>query len=101
MDNNANMPILFPYVPSEFWAQIRQIVHEEVVKMQEIEVNESDLLVTPGLTKKPMFKITEMRKIFHVSRTTVYEWVKCGKLRPVKIRSRVYFLGSDIQKLLQ
>ena len=99
-NNNAKMPMLLPYEPSEFWAQMRQIVHEEVVKIQETKLPESDLMVTPGLTQKPLYKIAEMCKIFNVSRTTVYEWVKYGKLRPVKIRSRVYFLGSDIQKLL-
>jgi excisionase family DNA binding protein len=100
MNNQSAVPILFPYEPDEFWAQMRQIVHEEVVKMQKTKPQESNLMVTPGLTQKPLYKIAEICKLFHVSRTTVYEWVKHGKLRRVKIRSRVYFLGDEIKQLL-
>ena len=31
---------------------------------------------------------------------TIYDWIKHGKLKRVKIRSRVYFLGSDIRQLM-
>jgi hypothetical protein len=44
---------------------------------------------------------SEIRQLFKVSRTTVHDWVKYGKLRKVKVRSRVYFLGNDIQQMLQ
>ncbi|WP_367115549.1 helix-turn-helix domain-containing protein [Chitinophaga sp. CB10] len=33
--------------------------------------------------------------------STIYDWIKHGKLKPYKIRSRVYFLWNDIQQLLQ
>lgn len=101
MENNPTVPMLFPYEPGEFWTQIRQIIHEEVVQTQKTKLPESDIMVTPGLTQKPLYKIAEICKLFNVSRTTIYEWVKHGKLRRVKIRSRVYFLGNDIQQLLQ
>jgi len=38
--------------------------------------------------------------IFYVTKPTIYGWVKHGKLKPYKIRSRVYFLWQDIQQLL-
>ncbi len=56
---------------------------------------------TPGLTYKPLYKIAEVCVLFHVSKPTIYDWVKHGKLKPYKIRSRVYFLWQDIQQLLQ
>ena len=93
--------MLFPYEPDVFWAQIRQIIHEEVVQTQNTKAGDSNLMVTPGLTEKPLYKIAEICKLFDVSRTTVHDWVKHGKLRRVKIRSRVYFLGADIRRLIQ
>jgi excisionase family DNA binding protein len=56
---------------------------------------------TPGLTEKPLFKMNEVCSLFKVTKPTIYDWVKCGKLKKVKIRSRVYFLGEDIRKLIQ
>ena len=93
--------MLFPYEPDAFWAQIRKIIHEEVVQTQKTKGADPNLMVTPGLTEKPLYKIAEICQIFDVSRTTVHDWVKHGKLRRVKIRSRVYFLGNDINQLLQ
>ena len=93
--------MLFPYEPGEFWAQIRQIIKEEVVTSAKVKLPEDNLIETSGLTQKPLYKIAEICRLFSVSRTTVYDWVKHGKLRRVKIRSRVYFLGNDVQQLLQ
>ncbi len=95
MDNNS-VPILFPYEPKEFWEQMRKIIREELGK---VKVPDSNLVQTPGLTHKPLYKIAEICRIFEVSRTTIHDWVKHGELRKVKVRSRVYFLGSDIERL--
>ena len=54
-----------------------------------------------GLTEKPLYKIQEVRLLFKVTKPTIYDWIKHGKLKRVKIRSRVYFLGSDIKQLMQ
>jgi excisionase family DNA binding protein len=53
-----------------------------------------------GLTYKPLYKIAEVCALFHVSKPTIYDWIKHEKLKPYKIRSRVYFLWQDIQQLL-
>ncbi len=92
------MPMLFPYEPNEFWEQMRKIIQEEIGKVKPAAVS---LTQTPGLTEKPLYKIDEVCQLFDVSRTTIHFWVKYGKLRKVKVRSRVYFLGSEIQKLLK
>ena len=101
MESNSAIPILFPFEPSEFWSQIRQIIKEEVTKANEEKFFEPKLLNTPGLVEKPLYKINEICTIFRVSKPTIYDWVKHGKLRRVKIRSRVYFLGGDIHELLK
>lgn len=93
--------MLFPFEPAEFWAQIRQIIKEEISKANMEKAPSTSLVETPGLTQKPLYKINEICSLFNVTKPTIYDWVKHGKLRRVKIRSRVYFLGSEIQQLLQ
>ena len=101
--NNGNQaaPMLFPYDPAKYWEQIRQIVREEVKSAEKERAVSLPSFETPGLTYKPLFKIAEVCSLFHVSKPTIYDWVKHGKLKPYKIRSRVYFLWQDIQQLLQ
>ena len=92
-------PMLFPFDPEIFWTSIRRIVSEEIKKSK---VNEAPALAfeTPGLNSKPLYKIADVCALFHVSKPTIYDWVKHGKLKPYKIRSRVYFLSQDIKQLI-
>lgn len=98
-NGNIVTPMLFPYEPEQFWALIRQIIREEV---QSVDKQKSvpTSFETFGITYKPLYKIVEVCTLFHVTKPTIYDWVKHGKLKPYKIRSRVYFLHQDIQKLL-
>lgn len=101
MEKNSTVPILMPYEPAEFWGLLRQIVQEEVRQLQvpkKPAVNTFNY--TPGLTEKPLYTTGEICQLFKVSRSTVYEWVKLGKLRKVKVRSRAYFVGYEVQQLL-
>ena len=96
---NTVTPILFPYEPELYWQQVRQIIREEVNNAEK-QRPVSQAYETPGLTYKPLYKIAEVCALFHVTKPTIYDWVKHGKLKPFKIRSRVYFLWQDIQQLL-
>lgn len=87
-------PMLFPFEPSDFWKRIRIILREEIACMP------SAIGPPAGLTNKPLYKVREVCALFQISRPTVYEWIRMGKLRPVKIRSRVFFLGSDVDGLI-
>lgn len=98
-NGNPLTPILFPYDPGHFWQQIRQIIREEVNNVERKEAPTT--FETPGLTYKPLYKITEICALFHVTRPTIYDWIRHGKLKPFKIRSRVYFMWQDIQLLLK
>lgn len=99
MESNRSTPLLFPYEPEQFWEQLRLVKREEMAKT----VKEEGPVVTyetNGLTYKPLLKITEVCGFFQVSRPTIYEWIKHGKLKPYRIRRSVYFLWNDIQQLL-
>jgi hypothetical protein len=93
-------PMLFPYDPDQFWESIRKIIREEVSSVEKQRPS-SPVYETPGLTYKPLYKIAEVCILFHVTKPTIYDWIRHGKLKPFKIRSRVYFLWQDIQQLLQ
>ena len=70
---NAATPILFPYDPVEYWQNVRQIIREEVSKIAK-EKPPGSVLETPGLTYKPLLKITELCTLFQVSKPTIYGW---------------------------
>ncbi len=103
--NKHEIPILIPYEQSEFWKQIGTIVHrvikEELAKNQERNNKQSVSYETTGLTQKPLFKMHEVCAMFQVTRPTIYEWIKDGKLKPFKIKSRLFFLYSDIEYLMK
>lgn len=100
MTKNGNTPMLFPYEPTEYWQNIRQIIREEMARIEKDSPAKGNILETPGLTYKPLLKITELCTLFQVTKPTIYSWIKVGKLKPVKVRSRVYFLFQDVQKLM-
>ena len=101
MEKSLSVPILIPFEPEEFWAQIRLIIREEVTKNKKEQPVFASLMETSGLTEKPLFKMQEICSLFKVTKPTIYDWIKHGKLKKVKIRSRVYFLGSDVRQLMQ
>ncbi len=101
MEKNVSVPILIPFEPEEFWTQIRVIIREEVTRNQKGQPVLASLMETPGLTEKPLYKIQEICSLFNITKPTIYDWIKHGMLKKVKIRSRVYFLGSDVRLLLQ
>jgi excisionase family DNA binding protein len=97
----GNMPMLFPIDPEQYWREIRQIIREELNKIEKEKQATGSVLETPGLTYKPLLKIPELCALFHVTKPTIYEWIKMGKIKPVKVRSRVYFLWQDVQQLMK
>ena len=98
-NTNTQTPMLFPYEPQQFWESIRQIIREEVNNVEKQKTAPTSF-ETPGMTYKPLYKMEEVCALFYVTKPTIYDWVKHGKLKPFKIRSRVFFLWQDIQQLL-
>ena len=99
VNNNLAKQMLFPYDPEQFWDSIRKIIREEVQKVNQ-QKSTGSISQTVGLTYKPLYEIADVCDLFQVTKPTIYDWVKHGKLKPYKIRSRVYFLSHDIQQLV-
>ena len=95
MDKNTEVPMLIPMDSLEFW------ISEEILKNLKDFVAEGNVTQTKGLTEKPLYRIHEICSLFAITKPTVYDWIKIGKLRRVKVRSRVYFLGSEVRELMR
>jgi excisionase family DNA binding protein len=100
MENKTTVPILIPMGQEEFWKKMRTIIGEEISKQNKQSISSHSDFSTPGLIYKPLYKITEVCKYFQVTRPTIYDWIKDGRIKPYKIKSRVYFLYNDILQLL-
>lgn len=44
---------------------------------------------------------SDVAKMFNVDLSTIHNWSKSGKLKPLGLGARVYFLRSDIEQSLQ
>jgi excisionase family DNA binding protein len=99
-ENNAKTPVLIPMEPEEFWDHIRLIIREELAKLQHERITENNEVKVHGLTYKPLYKMSEVCQLFGVTRQTIYDWIEHGKLKPYKVRSRVYFLHNDIIQII-
>lgn len=95
----AGTPMLFPYEPEEFWKRMKELIREEIKILDKQGITSVEHSV-PGLNYKPLYKMSEVCAIFKITRPTIYEWIKDGKLKPYKIRSRVYFLWKDLEGLM-
>ena len=88
-----NVQMLVPIEPNAFWQQLRTIVEEVVAEgKKHSPVNNH--------TERPLLKATEVCGIFRVSKPTLYDWLKQGKIKSVKIQSRRYFHWNDVEELI-
>lgn len=55
---------------------------------------------TPKLPNEYLTR-SDVAKMFNVDLSTIHNWSKSGKLKPLGLGSRVYFLRSDIEQSLQ
>jgi excisionase family DNA binding protein len=93
-----NVQMLFPMEPKEFWSHLKTII-KEVVNQKNDSISKPISVQDPPLKK--LLKVKEVCELFHVSKPTIYEWLKQGKLKSIKIESRRYFLWEDIDELIQ
>jgi hypothetical protein len=91
--------ILFSIEADEVWRKIRELLQDELQKVKPLAKEVS--YETPGLFQKPVYKAAEVCTMLQISRQTLHLWVKEGILRAYKIKSRVFFLWADIEKLIQ
>lgn len=91
-------PMFFPIAPNDFLKQIRATI-EEVVSEKLNQAN----LQTPNnhLPEKAFLKINDVCAIFQVSKPTIYDWMKQDKIKSFKIKSRRYFLRTEIEAMMK
>ncbi len=91
-------PMLFPMAPQEFWKQIKATV-EEVVKEN---INQTSFQsTTDHLPEKALLKLSDVCAVFQVSKPTLYDWLRQNKIKSFKIKSRRYFLRTDIEAMIR
>lgn len=72
---------------NEITADVKVILNDFLINFKPIQP-------TDYLSRK---KVADM---FDVDLSTIHNWCKSGKLKPLQIGSRVYFLRSDIEASL-
>jgi hypothetical protein len=87
MEKMPSMPMLFPYEPTEFWQQLRQVVQEELTRS-------SPVGAAPA-TDEVLLSRKEVARRLSISLVTLNDWVKRG-LPSHKLRGKVYFIDSEI-----
>ena len=105
MAGKSDTPILVPMEMEIFWREMRQLIKEElqliVVAGKPETKLQHETKETTAFQQKPLYDMQETRQLFgNVSRTTIYDWVSCGKLKPKKLKGKVFFLWCDIEKLI-
>ena len=90
--------MLLPIDPVKFWSQLKSVV-EEVIEQKNAASSSSSF--GQKYSNQPLLKVIEVCQIFKVSKPTVYDWLKQGKLKSIKIESRRYFLWQDIEELIK
>lgn len=86
--------MLVPMEPTAFWRQLKTIVEEVVMESR----REAPVI---GHAERPLLKTAEVCAIFKVTKPTIYDWLKQGKIQSVKIQSRRYFHREDVDKLIR
>jgi excisionase family DNA binding protein len=94
----GDVQMLFPMEPKEFWQKLKAIV-EQVV----IEHSNTGPTIDTGDQNgpRPLLKVKEVCKILKISKPTLYEWMKQGRIESVKIKTRRYFKEVDVEKLIE
>ena len=94
----AEVQMLFPMETKDFWRQLKAMI-EEVMEQKSSSIAKQTSVQNPSQRK--LLKAKEVCELFQVSKPTIYEWLKQGKLKSIKIESRRYFLWQDIEELIQ
>lgn len=53
------------------------------------------------MTDKISYTVNEAVKACGLGRTTIYELIKAGELKPAKVGARTLILRSDLERMLQ
>jgi excisionase family DNA binding protein len=89
-------PIFFPVTPSAFLkilrTMIEEVINENIIKQPQLPSE---------LAEKTLLTPQEVCQVLRLSKPTLYELIKDGKLKGFKIGSRRYFARTDVEYILQ
>lgn len=89
--------MLFSIPIEKVWEKMRELLHTELSNLLGSQVTYQ----VQGLHQKPVYKAAEVCKMFGITRQTLHLWNKERILIPHKIKSRVYYLWTDLEKLIK
>lgn len=96
----GSTPVLAPIGEKKFWEKLRVVLKEEVRQIAGASREAPGKVAVQGLERMPLYDMDDVRKLIRgVRRSTIYEWIEKGLLKPVKMAGRVYFLWRDIEGL--
>ncbi|HEX2536022.1 MAG TPA: helix-turn-helix domain-containing protein [Chitinophagaceae bacterium] len=87
---------LFSVPQAELLAAFRRIVEEVLV-----EYTQKQLQIPPVPRDAPLLKVSEVCTLFQISKPTLYDWMKRGKIHSIKIRANRYFHWQDVEAIIR
>lgn len=93
----AEVQMLFPMEPKEFWQKLKMIVEQVVIE----HCNFSGVTGEQKIHRRSLLKTPEVCAALRISKPTLYQWMNSGKLPSIKIESRRYFKWEDVEKLIE
>jgi excisionase family DNA binding protein len=94
----GEVQMLFPMEPKEFWQKLKAIVEQVVIE------HNNAVPIMNAIDKngqRPLLKVNEVCAIFKITKPTLYEWIKQGRLGSLKIQTRRYFKWEDVERLIE
>lgn len=94
----AEVQMLFPMDPKEFWQKLKTIVEQVVIEHKD---NLPMFSIAGKNNPHTLLKASDVCALFKISKPTLYEWMSLGKLPSIKIESRRFFRYEDVEKLIE
>lgn len=91
MTNESAVTQLHGLTPENLFGSIRDILKSELEKFKKESLFKEE---SKYLTRK------EVAKMFSVNLSTINSWSKNGKLSPVGLGGRVYFIREEVEKAI-
>ena len=93
----ADVQMLFPMEPREFWQKLKGIVEQVVIQHSKL----GPLIGNGEFGHRPLLKPADVFKVLRITKPTLYDWMHQGRLPSIKIESRRYFKWEDVEKLIE
>lgn len=83
--------------------ELQLLVRQVLFQMKDLSVKVDQLLARQGITPTPDISLLDnidVFNLFHISRTTLYEWRRNDLIPYIKIRGKFYYYREAILKML-